>query len=311
MLNEPLDILNLHPIRRTREQKEAFQADILALTKDMGYEARVEQAGKKAQNIIIGDPKTAKYLVTAHYDTPASIGIPNVITPCNLLTFLLWQILIIAGFMVAAIAAGAFAYLLTHSRPIMLLAAYVVYFGILGLMMFGPANKSNVNDNSSGVITLLEIARSLQLNQRSKVCFILFELEESGMVGSKGYRKAHKEETEKQIVLNLDCVGDGDHIIFFPTKKAKQNEKLMNQIHRLGGWFGKKQILLKKDGFYTYPSDQRSFPVGIGIAAFRKAKFVGYYCDKIHTKKDTILEETNVNLLRAALTTLICGDAVN
>ena len=51
--------------------------------------------------------------------------------------------------------------------------------------------------------------------------------------------------------------------------------------------------------------------MGIGIAAFHKKKGIGYYVAKIHTKKDTVLEQTNVNLLRAALTTLICGDAVN
>ena len=311
MLNVPMDILKLYPIRRTKEQKNAFRTDILSLAKEMGYDARVEAAGKKANNIIIGDPKTAKYLVTAHYDTPASIGIPNVLTPCNLLCFILWQFLIVGVFVAAAFVSGEVAFLLSKSGKIAFLAAYIVYFGMLGLMMYGPANKNNVNDNSSGVITLLEIAKSLQVNQRSKVCFVLFDLEESGMVGSKGYRKAHKDETEHQIILNLDCIGDGDHIIFFPTKKAKKNEQLMKDIHRIGGWFGKKQILLKKDGFYVYPSDQRSFPVGLGIAAFHKAKFVGFYCDKIHTKKDMILEETNVNLLRAALTTLISGDAVN
>ncbi len=30
-----------------------------------------------------------------------------------------------------------------------------------------------------------------------------------------------------------------------------------------------------------------------------------YYMSRIHTSKDTILEETNINLLRAALTTYI------
>lgn len=311
MLNAPMDILKVHPIRKTAEQKEAFRTDILALARDMGYEARVEAAGKKTNNIIIGDPRTAKYLITAHYDTPASIGIPNILFPCNFPAFILWQILIVGIFVAAALVSGGAAFLLTRSGKIAFLAGYIVYFGMLALMMFGPANKNNVNDNSSGVITLLETAKTLQTNQRSKVCFLLFDLEERGMVGSKAYRKAHREETEHQIVLNLDCVGDGDHILFFPTKKAKKNEKLMKDVHRIGGWFGKKQILLKKDGFYVYPSDQRSFPVALGIAAFHKAKFLGYYCDKIHTKKDTILEETNVNLLRAALTTIICGDAVN
>lgn len=307
MLNEPMDILKAHPIRKSRDQKEAFRADVQAYVKELGFETSVEEGKFGAKNIVIGDPKTAKYLVTAHYDTPASIGLPNILTPCNPVTFILWQVLLIGGLLLISVGVGMLVWFVTHVKALALIAAYVLYFGILILMMVGPANKSNVNDNSSGVITALEIARSLQANQRGKVCFVLFDLEEAGLVGSAAYRRAHKAETESQIVLNLDCVGNGDHIIFFPTKKAKKNADLMKQIHRLGGWFGKKHIQLKKDGFYTYPSDQRNFPVGIGIAAFHKAKFVGYYCDKIHTKKDIILEETNVNLLRAALITLISG----
>ncbi len=311
MLNEPMDILKLHPIRKSKAQKEAFQADVQAYVKELGYEAKVETGKFGVHNIVIGDPKKAKYLVTAHYDTPASIGLPNVLTPCNLLTFILWQVLLVGALLMVSVGAALGIWYLTNLKPLALVVWYILYFGILFLMMFGPANKSNVNDNSSGVITLLEIARTMQENQRDKVCFILFDLEEAGLLGSSAYRKAHKAETENQIVLNLDCVGDGDHIIFFPTRKAKKHTDLMNKIHRLGGWFGKKHIQLKKDGFYTYPSDQRNFPVGIGIAAFHKAKFVGYYVNKIHTKRDVVLEETNVNLLRAALTTLICGDAVN
>lgn len=310
MLNEPMDILKAHPIRKTKDQKEAFRADVQAYVKELGYESCVEAGKFGAKNIVIGDPKTAKYLITAHYDTPASIGLPNILTPCNPVTFILWQVLLIGGLLLVSVGLGLLVWAITQSKALALIVAYVLYFGILVLMLVGPANKSNVNDNSSGVITALEIARSLQANQRSKVCFVLFDLEEAGLVGSASYRKAHKAETENQIILNLDCVGNGDHIIFFPTKKAKKNAVLMKKIHRLGGWFGSKHIQLKQKGFYTYPSDQKNFPVGIGIAAFHKAKFVGYYCDKIHTKKDVVLEETNVNLLRAAIITLISGDAV-
>ena len=305
MLNVPMDILKFHPIRRTKEQKEAFQGDILAYVRDLGYEAWVEQAGKKAQNIIIGNPQNAKYMVTAHYDTPASIGIPNVLTPCNLLTFILWQVLVIGGLLVTAIASGAVTYLLTHSKLVMLLVAYVVYFGILGLMMFGPANKSNVNDNSSGVVTVLEIARTLQENQRNKVCFILFDLEESGLVGSKGYRKAHKAATENQIVLNLDCVGDGDSIIFFPSKKLKKDASQMANLKRCGGWFGFKHITIHEKGFANYPSDHVRFPLGVGVGAFHEKNGKNPCLKRIHTVHDTVLDETNVNILRACISTLI------
>jgi len=310
MLNEPMDILKAHPIRKSKDQKEAFRADVQAYVKELGYESRFEKGSFGAQNIVIGDPKNAKYLVTAHYDTPASIGMPNILTPCNLLTFILWQFLLIGAFVVGSIAVGVLVALPCKNPELGSTVALAVYWGLLLLMMFGPANKSNVNDNSSGVITALEIARTMPEMHRDKVCFVLFDLEEAGLIGSSAYRKAHKAESENQIVLNLDCVGDGDHIIFFPMKKAKKNEKLMQEIHHIGGWFDKKQILLKKDGFYTYPSDQKHFPLGIGIAAFHKKKGIGYYVDKIHTKKDTVLDPINVNLLRAALTTLICGEAV-
>ena len=311
VLNEPVDILKVHPVRKTKVQKEVFRSDVQTYVKELGYSSYVEEGTFGVRNLIIGDPQTAQYLVTAHYDTPASIGLPNILTPCNLLTYILWQFVMIGGLLTVALAGVFVTDLLTRNMVATLLVGYALYFGILFLMIFGPANKSNVNDNSSGVITLLEIARSMPAMHRNKVCFVLFDLEEAGLKGSASYRKSHKTETEKQVVLNLDCVGDGDHILFFPTKKAKKNKVLMQRIYRLGGWFGRKHIQLKDKGFCIYPSDQRNFPVGIGIAAFHKGKLVGYYCNKIHTKKDTILEETNVNLLRAALTTLICGDAVN
>ena len=55
--------------------------------------------------------------------------------------------------------------------------------------------------------------------------------------------------------------------------------------------------------------DQGNFPFGVGICALRRNKVVGLYMNRIHTSRDTILEETNVNILRAALTTLISSDA--
>ena len=311
MLNEPIDVLKRYPIRKKKAQKEAFRTDVLNYVKELGYDCCLEKGSSGSRNIVIGDPKTAKYLVTAHYDTPASIGLPNFLTPCNLLVYILWQILLLGGFFVASVVPGIAIGTVLDMPEVAGLTAMSIYWALLLLLMIGPANKNNANDNTSGVVTVLEIARSMPQLHRDKVCFVLFDLEEVGLIGSGAYRKAHKEESDNQTVLNLDCVGDGDHIIFFPTKKAKKNEQLMQEIHRIGGWFDKKNISLKKDGFYTYPSDQKHFPVGVGIAAFHKKKRIGYYVAKIHTKKDTTLETTNVNLLRAALTTLICGEAVN
>jgi len=310
MLTMPMDILNAFPVRKSGKQKEAFRTDVQAYVNSLGYSCEIEKGSFGAKNIVIGDSENAKYVVTAHYDTPAGMLLPNLITPCNPVTFILYQLLLLGLFIVISIAVGIISSLFLNSE-LGTSIAVLVYWVLLLMMMFGPANRNNANDNTSGVVTVLEIARTLPELHRNKVCFVLFDLEEAGLIGSASYRKAHKKTVENQIVLNMDCVGDGDHIIFFPTKKAKKDDKLMREVRRVGGWFGQKQIQLKDKGFYTYPSDQKNFPVGFGIAAFRKAKGVGFYCGRIHTNRDTILEGTNVNLLRAALSTLISCDGEN
>ena len=82
----------------------------------------------------------------------------------------------------------------------------------------------------------------------------------------------------------------------------------MQSLTQVCGDFGEKSLNLHKDGFSTYPSDQKNFPYGVGIAAFRRKKGVGLYCSRIHTNRDTILEEENVNILRDQLTALITAD---
>lgn len=302
-----MDVLNKHPVRKTKKQKEAFRQAVVDYCRSRGYETSIENGSMGARNLVIGDPSRAKYLVTAHYDTPASIGIPNVLTPCNPVTFLLYQLFVVGIFLAVAFAAGFLTMLLTKDRTATFLVAYAAYMGFFFLMLIGPANRHNANDNTSGVVTLLEIAATMPEKQRKNVAFVLFDLEEAGLLGSASYRKAHKAETDRQIILNLDCVGDGDEIVFFPTKKLCRDGGYLGNLCRVVGHYGKKTIAVCDRGFRTYPSDQKNFPLGVGIAAFHRKKGIGLYCDKIHTGKDRTLELTNVNLLRSALTTLITG----
>ena len=309
MINVPMDIDRLYPVRKTKKQKQAFRDDVTQYVASLGYDCAAEKGAMGAQNLVIGNPENAKYLVTAHYDTPASIGIPNFITPSNFLCFLIYQLLVVGVFFLIALLIGVGVSFLTENRQIIFWSAYIAYFGALLLMMFGPANRHNSNDNTSGVVTVLEVARTLPENLRNKVCFVLFDLEEAGLVGSASYRKTHKQATDRQIVLNLDCVGDGDEIVFFPTAKLRKDEAKMTWLARVYGKLGPKGIAQRKKGFAYYPSDQGNFPFGVGICALRRNKVVGLYMNRIHTFRDTILEETNVNILRAALTTLISSDA--
>lgn len=309
MINNPMNILEQFPVRKTKQQKQAFRDAVCGYAEKLGYPCTVERRNLSCQNIVLGDPEGAKYLVTAHYDTCANMLLPNLITPCNFGLFLLYQILLVVAMIVVSVASGLLLGLL-FGRPVMMVTIFVVYWTLLLLLLFGPANRSNANDNTSGVVTLLEIARTMPENQRHKVCFVLFDQEELGLLGSSFYRSRHRKASNMQVVLNLDCVGDGDHLRMFPTKRLKQDKRKLSSLYRACGYFGKKDLLVHEKGFSIYPSDQMNFPYGVGICALRKKRKT-LYLSRIHTKKDTVLEETNVNILRAALTTFICCDEVN
>lgn len=305
MIETPMDVLRDFPVRKSKKQKQAFRESVQSYLKTIGYESTIEKGSLGAQNIVIGDPETAEYLITAHYDTPARLPFPNLITPCNVVTLILYQLFVVALYMVTAIAVGVVCGLLADSPATASMAGVIVYWVLLIMMLAGPANKHNANDNTSGVVTVLEIARSLPESRRDKVCFVLFDLEELGLVGSSAYRKAHKKATENQIVLNLDCVGDGDEIVMFPMKKLKKDAAKMEKLRGCACICGEKQISVREKGFSYYPSDQKNFPLGVGIAAFRK-KWGTLYCSRIHTNRDTILEVTNVNILRAGIISMLC-----
>lgn len=304
MLAEPKDVLALFPVRKSKKQKQAFRDAVQSYAENLGYPVAEEKGSFGSRNLVIGDPENAKFLVTAHYDTCAVLPFPNLITPCNFWLFFGYQLLIAAFLLTVPMIPGLLVGILAGNRDAGWWIWYVGFWIMLALMLVGPANKNNANDNTSGVITALEIARTLPKNQRNKICFVLFDLEEAGLLGSASYRNAHKKAVEQQIVLNLDCVGDGDHIRFFPTKKMKKDRKKLTALYKACGYFGKKDILVHEKGFSIYPSDQANFPYGVGICALRKGK-AGLYLSRIHTKKDTICEETNINLLRAALTSYI------
>lgn len=302
-----MDVLENYQIRKTKKQKTAFITAVTAYAASLRYSAKVEKGSFGCRNLVIGDPENADYLITAHYDTCAWMPMPNFVTPFNLVLYLCYQLLLVGGFCLAAGAVGFAVEGLTANGDLAIFVAMAVYWALLIGMMVGPANRRTANDNTSGVVTLLEIMASLPENCRGKVCFVLFDLEEAGLVGSAAYRKAHKTATNRQIMLNMDCVGDGDEIVLIPGKQVRKNETVMTKLQSISGTWGRKSLSVHRKGFAIYPSDQVNFPNGVAVAAFRRSKLFGLYYGRIHTHRDTVLEHTNVNILRAALISLIAN----
>lgn len=304
-MNTPMDVVKSYPVRKSKAQKLAFRTEVTQWLESHGYSVHTEKGSFRSQNLVIGNPQEAKFLVTAHYDTCARLPFPNLITPCNFWPYLMYQIFVCAALLVPAMGIGAVAGWLLHAYDMGYLLFTILIWAEIFLMLLGPANPTNVNDNTSGVVTLLELAASLPAENRKDVCFVLFDLEEAGLIGSSSYQSTHKKETRRQLVLNLDCVGEGDDLCFFPTAKVKKDKAQLALLQSLEGTYGAKTLTVRTAGFSFYPSDQMNFPRGVGICALKRSKMV-LYLSRIHTPKDTILDETNVKTLCSLLTKLIC-----
>lgn len=292
-------ILKSYQVRKTEPQKTAF----IALLRQHFPELRVEDANKN-RNLVVGDIASAKVIFTAHYDTCVRSLYPNISIPFrpglkfayNMLTLMpLIAVMLLIIFCTVAILPAT-----EHRAVLALLVYYVLYF----IQFFGaPANKHTANDNTSGVCLLIRLLETLSPEQKEKVAFVFFDNEEKGCVGSKAFRKLHKAETEQKLIFNFDCIADGDHIMFLSSLPAeKQWEPLLRQAFRdedglTVGFTNSKKA--------KYSSDQKRFPMSIGTAALTKHPVIGYYFSRIHTAKDTVFSEKNIEFLRAGVARFI------
>ncbi len=299
MTEQSKKILSEMQVRKSRKQKEAFRAWLCGELEAAGYAPQVEESFA-ARNVVAGDPEGAKVLLTAHYDTQAVLPVPNFITPRNPFFFALYQLLIVLPLFLAvgvveglifAFVPGAAAWWLAPLSCIAICAFFMWW------IVDGPANRHTANDNTSGVLTLVETALALPPEHRERVCFVFFDNEEKGMFGSAAFAKKHKGVKKNTVVLNFDCVGDGNSIQFFSQKKLKKDEAALKRMEAAFLPAGDKDVQVVR-GFGFYPSDNASFKRGAGVCALKHKRVVGYYMDRIHTNKDTVLDEDNLTLLR-------------
>lgn len=286
------EILEKYQVRKTKSQKTAF----IAFLKEKYPHLHVEEGGfPRCRNLVVGDPDRAKVIFGAHYDTCAVMPFPNLITPKNILFYILYSVLVCLPFLALGGAATALLSLVTDSYALLYWTFLGVYFAaFFGMMLLGPANKHTVNDNTSGVITLCELMEALPPCVQEQLCFVFFDHEENGLLGSKQFFKTHKAALKNTPMLNFDCVSDGDHILLVQSKPflKKYGEGLKRAFADAEGL----QIHFAKSSTTLYPSDQGNFPVSVGVAALKRG-WVGLYLDRIHTPRDTVMKEENIRYL--------------
>ena len=285
-------ILDKWQVRKTRQQKTAF----IDFMKSQIPELTVEEGGfGKNRNLVVGDVKSAKVILTAHYDTCAQLPFPNFMTPKNIWVYLGYSILICLPFLILVGVLAGVTSLLTDDRFIVFLCSYFPSMGLLFWMLLGgKPNPHTANDNTSGVIQLTEIWAKLTEEQRKNVALVFFDNEENGLLGSAYFAKLHKKDNLKdKLIFNFDCVSYGDNILLVlnKTAMAKYGEAMT------AAFPGTEEKSVEVTTKAFYPSDQANFPTNAAAAALKKHKWFGLYMDKIHTKDDCVFDQRNIDFL--------------
>ena len=285
-------VFNKYQVRKSKKQKLAF----IRFLQSQIPQLQVQEGGfPKSRNLVIGDPDRAKVILGAHYDTCARLLMPNFITPKRPLIAIGYSFLLVLPYLLLILLLNLLLKQFAVSPDVHYLLSILAYGLFMLLLLTGPANRHTANDNTSGVITLLEIYQQMDPETRASVCFVLFDNEEKGLLGSSHFRKKHKKAIKNTLMINYDCVSDGDNFLIGVSKKATQ--KYHVAIARTFTSTERKQVMVESLKKIYYPSDQAGFPQAIAVAALNHKKPLGYYMDRIHTKHDTIFQEENIRYL--------------
>lgn len=286
------EILEKYQMRKTKKQKMAF----IQLLKQYFPQLAVQTGGfPKCRNIMIGDIEKAKIVISAHYDTCALLPFPNFIAPKNPVLSICYSVLLIIPVFATVWLANLLLGLLTANYWAHHWLSVAIYFGYFFLMIAGPANKHTANDNTSGVIALCELLQTLSPDVRSKAAFVLFDHEETGLIGSSFFRHRYKKIMTDKLLINLDCIADGDNILVSANKAARDD--FGDALKKAFLPNDNKTILFTKAEKTYYPSDQKGFKKAVAVAALKRKQFVGYYMDRIHTNRDVIFQKDNIKLV--------------
>lgn len=67
MITTPMDVLRDHPARKSGQQKQAFRDAVQSYARELGYRCKTEKGKGSRENLVIGDPETARLLIAACY----------------------------------------------------------------------------------------------------------------------------------------------------------------------------------------------------------------------------------------------------
>ena len=298
-------LLTIYPIRKNSYQKEEFRKWLAGELRRSGWRSHEEHYGKfnGSVNMIAGDPDKATVFLCAHYDTPSRMLVPNFVSPTNVAAHVIYHFAA-AMIMVVLALLVSFAVSFPLNQPGLMLPLFIILaLGLLWSSVYGPANRSNANGNTSGVLALLAIAKALPHNKR--VCLVFLDNNERNLLGASAFRKKHPGAASNSLFFNFDCVGDGEHLLLMPSKLSRWDESLLSALNKAFSDEGTVHAKVLTQGLVYYPSDHRKFKFHVAVCACRRLAGLGYYIPRLRTKRDTVLSLDNITAITEGISRFV------
>lgn len=308
-------ILREFPVRRTPQEKERFRLFLMGALRELGYDPKLQtreaslRRGGQVTNVVVGDLETAKLILVAHYDTGVRTLLPPLIMPTRPLTgFLYLALTPVCALLGNLLISFGIPFLITYATDyrvdlsgLVTPLFFLLLLAALLYLRFGPSETHNVDDNASGVVTLLETAAALTPRYRAEAAFVFLDGGFAGMSGAKSFRARYPSAKERPVI-DVNCVARGDELLILPNRTSRWNGELLDAILDSFDGKGNKTVFLKTDSLVYYPSDNRVFRQSVSICGCVDLRGFGRI---IMPRNAESIDEANVGILSSGLCKLI------
>ena len=287
--------VRMFPVRRSREEKDAFVQAVTAFAEGLGNKTAVEEGGwLKSRNLVIGDPERAQMLFCAHYDTPARRLLPEISFPGRPVLSLVLEILKALFLMLPAFAVYLLFWSFLGSRAVPVF--FLTYLALLALQVLGPAEKRNPGLDAA-VQTLLEVMETLPDEARSRAAFVLFDHGELNRAGARQFAKNHSQAAWTRLMVQFERMEAGSQLVLLtgrPAQKAAGFHGLVSALNRIPGYKVSTFTTLP----FSAPSDATGFACHVRLLLCDAAAFLGPMLRR-HRKKEA--QEAEGEAIAAAI----------
>lgn len=294
-------------VRFSGKQKAKFRAALIEDFHSCGYEPTLMSGRKhltKVNNLLFGNIRHAKTIIAIPYDTPQRVfWHKNRFYPMDgtasanhsILPMLVPALLFYLVMLIAVNQSSAF--IQNQASATLMLALFLAgFFFLMYFMLHGLANRHNFNRYSAAVALALELAQTLNKDQRRTTAFLFLDANKTRFYGARlAFEELQKQNKSPNVIL-LSTFARGSQM---GVGYGTQAKKLAQELAKTQSDKRLKPIALTDNMRSGTPME--FFPKSIILAAGEWDEKKRLCVFDTATGKDQIIDEANYDAILRSL----------